>query len=187
LEELQQQLLKDGNYIIDLPNRDPRDLARQAVVTASSEGTCTNQKMVAVNIINGYARAENGKPNAWIPDKNANGPHWAELSWSQPQTFNIVHVMFQTATLAPKHFAVEVWQDNVWKQIAEVKENQHRRHVLGLDRQTTIRLRVVLDEPQGICEVRVYDEPQRLVDIARRAENNMRLPDVSPQLPWEQH
>lgn len=34
--DLQQQLLKDGCYIIDLPNQDPRDLARQAKVAASS-------------------------------------------------------------------------------------------------------------------------------------------------------
>jgi len=34
--DLQQQLLKDGCYIIDLPNQDPRDLALRATVTASS-------------------------------------------------------------------------------------------------------------------------------------------------------
>ncbi len=37
LVELQQQLLKDGCYLIDLPNQDPRDLALAAAVTASSE------------------------------------------------------------------------------------------------------------------------------------------------------
>lgn len=36
IQDLQQQLLKDGCYIIDLPNQDPRDLARGASVTASS-------------------------------------------------------------------------------------------------------------------------------------------------------
>lgn len=36
ISDLQQQLLKDGCYIIDLPNQDPRDLARSAKVTASS-------------------------------------------------------------------------------------------------------------------------------------------------------
>lgn len=34
--DLQQQLLKDGCYLIDLPNQDPRDLARDASVAASS-------------------------------------------------------------------------------------------------------------------------------------------------------
>jgi len=36
IAEVQQQLLKDGCYLIDLPNQDPRDLARTAKVTASS-------------------------------------------------------------------------------------------------------------------------------------------------------
>ena len=36
ITDLQQQLLKDGCYIIDLPNQDPRDLARSAKVSASS-------------------------------------------------------------------------------------------------------------------------------------------------------
>lgn len=35
--DLQQQLLKDGCYLIDLPNQDPRDLARGAKATASSQ------------------------------------------------------------------------------------------------------------------------------------------------------
>jgi hypothetical protein len=37
ITDLQQQLLKDGCYLIDLPNQDPRDLARQARATASSQ------------------------------------------------------------------------------------------------------------------------------------------------------
>jgi len=56
--------------------------------------------------------------------------------------------------------------------------------VLGVDRVPASKLRVVLTEARGICEVRVYDEPQRLVDVARRAHRNMRLPDQGPWLPW---
>jgi hypothetical protein len=186
IEELQQQLLKDGAYIIDLPNRDPRDLARKAAASASSEGTSPKgEKMAAANAIDGYARALGDKTSAWAPDDAAKGPHWLQLAWPQPQTFNVVHVAFQTAALAPKRFAVEAWQDGRWKPVAEVTENRHRRHVLGLDRLTASRLRVVLDEPRGLCEVRVYDEPERIVEIARRAERNMRLPDVGPWLPWD--
>jgi len=37
IAEVQQQLLKDGCYLIDLPNEDPRDLARRATATASSQ------------------------------------------------------------------------------------------------------------------------------------------------------
>jgi hypothetical protein len=193
-EELQQQLLKDGAYLIDLASRDPRDLARRAQVTASSEAVRGGRKMAAVHVISGHARAEGGNPNAWAPDGSQTGPPWLELCWPGAQTFNVVHLTFQTAALAPKRFAVEIWQAGGWKPLAEVGENRHRRHVLGFARQTASRLRIVLGEPRlaepgpgqpgGICEVRVYDEPQRLVEIARRAERTMRLPDAVPQLPF---
>lgn len=186
MEELQQQLLKDGAYLIALPNRDPRDLARRASVSASSERTGDGQALTADQIINGRARAEGDAANAWTPAPDAPRPHWVELAWPTPQTFNLVHVVFQTAALAPRRFAVEAWQEGGWRRIAEVAQNRHRRHPLGLDRQTTSRLRVVLDEPRGICEVRVYDEPEHAVEIARRAHANMRLPDQGPWLPWDQ-
>jgi hypothetical protein len=193
-EQLQQQLLKDGAYLIDLANCDPRDLARRARITASSEAVRAGKKMAAANVVNGYARAERGNPHAWAPDGSQQGPLWLELCWPESQSFNVVHLVFQTAALAPKRFAVEIWRDGQWKSVAEVGQNRHRRHVLGFARQTASRLRIVLDEPPvgqprpnepgGICEVRVYDEPQRLVEIAQRAERNMRLPDAPPQLPF---
>ena len=186
LEELQQQLLKDGAYLIDAANRDPRDLARRASVCASSERTENGERMAAKRVINGRHRAEGAQANAWAPDPGGERPHWVELSWPEAQPFNTVQVSFQTATLAPQRFSVETWQEGTWRQAAEVLQNRHRRHVLGLDRQTSSKLRVLLDEPCGICEIRVYDEPQRLVEIARRAHRNMRQPDQGPWLPWDQ-
>jgi len=142
--------------------------------------------MAAAAVTAGRSRAEGGKPNAWAPDPKAAGPHWIELAWPQPQTFNVVHLVFQTVRLAPKRFSLAAWQAGAWKPLVEVTDNRHRRHVLGLDRVTASRLRVVLDEPRGICQIRVYDEPQRTVEIARRAWHNMRLPDRGPWLPWDQ-
>lgn len=182
IEELQQQLLKDGAYIINLPNRDPCDLARKARAAASSE----SGDNVAGNIINGRARAEDGQTNAWVPRASDAGPHWVELAWETPVAFNVVHVVFQTASLAPRRFQVEAWRDGAWKPLAEVDDNRHRRHALGLDRVTTTKLRVVVGEPRGICEVRVYDEPNRIVADARRAHANLRQPDRGPWLPWDQ-
>jgi hypothetical protein len=97
----------------------------------------------------------------------------------------VVHINFQTWKLAPCDFSVEVWQGDRWQQVAEVTENRHRRHVLGLDRTVTSRLRVFEWEPAGICEIRVYEEPQQAVERARRAHDNMRLPDSGPWLLWE--
>jgi hypothetical protein len=184
IEDLQQQLLKEGAHIIGLRANDPRDLARKAAVTASSEGTHNNERTRAANAVNGYARAEDGRTNAWTPDPDASGPHWIQLRWDEPVTFNAVHVTFQTAPLAPKRFAVEMWADGTWRTIATVEQNRHRRHVLGLERISTTTLRVIVSGPAGICELRVYDEPEQFVAIARRAHRNMRLPDKGPWLPW---
>jgi hypothetical protein len=54
---IQQQLLRDDAYIIGLVNEDPRDLARTAVVTASSETQTSTLNGTAVNVISGQTRA----------------------------------------------------------------------------------------------------------------------------------
>ena len=190
LDELQQQLLKDGAYIIEMPNRDPRDLARSAAVTASSESTSPDgQRLAATNVTNGYARAERGKTNAWFPDPEASAPAWVELAWKEPHTFNVVHVTFPTKDHAPAAFQVQARQDGAWKTLAELTGCRHQRYTLGLERTTASRLRVVLGPRQflgpAISEIRVYDEPERVVQIARHATANMLAADDKPDLPWD--
>lgn len=190
LDQLQQQLLKDGAYLIALPNEDPGDLARSARATASSEKTLPEgEKMSAANVINGYARAADGKINAWSPAPSEPLPQWVELAWDRPQSFNVVHATFLTNDRAARRFAVEAWQNGTWQRLAEISENRHRRHVLGLDRTTASKLRLVLLEPgreeAGVCEIRVYDEPGEIVETARRRAHTMNLPDDGPGLPWD--
>ncbi len=181
---LQQQLLKEGAHIIRLASNDERDLARRAKVSASSEGDYKGEPTVATNVTDGVARFEGGKTHAWTPKAGASGPHWLELAWETPVALNMVHVAFQTVDRAPEQFTLEAHVDGTWKRMAQVSDNRHRRHVLGLDRVTTSKLRIVLAEAKGICEIRVYDEPKRLAETARRAHRNMRLPDQGPWLPW---
>jgi hypothetical protein len=190
LEDLQQQLLKDGATIIALPNRDPHDLARAATAAASSEKTRPEgERMAAANVIDGLARLTAGKTSAWAPDPRQPLPQWVELAWPTPQTFNTVHVTFLTNNNSPERFALEAWQSGTWRRVAEVNANRHRRHVLPLERVTTSRLRLVLIEvkpyEQGVCELRVYDEPPRVAQIARRAARLRDLPDDPPQLAWD--
>ena len=187
LARLQQQLLKEGAYIIGLKADDARDLAPKAAIRASSQRRRDDgQVMAASNVVNGLARAVGEAANAWAPADHDAGPPWIELAWAEPAVFNVVHVVFQTNDLAPERFAVEARQDGAWRQLAEVDDNRHRRHVLGLQRTTASKLRVVLGESAGICEIRVYDEPERVVEDARRAYRAMRQPDRGPWLPWDE-
>jgi hypothetical protein len=185
----QQQLLKEGAAVLDLKADDPRDLAQRAAATASSDVTYTSgERMAATNVVNGFARAVGERmketTNAWAPDPKATGPHWVQLTWPTPVTFNVIHISFQTADMAPGRFTVEAKGENKFTPLVEIDRNRHRRHVLGIDPVTTTALRVVLEEPAAICEIRVYEEPKRVVETARRAHRNMRLPDHGPFLPW---
>ena len=163
--------------------------------------------MAADNVTNGFARMIDGKTNAWAADPKAAGPHWVELSWPKPRKFNMVYVSFQTKDLAPKAFRVKVLPEGLsgtsaddWKTVPVKTAKQHRRHEVVLDAKAlgnfasnntastntaATKLRVELDEPAGICEIRVYNEPDRVLRISRRAMANRDLPDAKPQLGWD--
>lgn len=187
--QLQQRLLKEGATIFDLQANDPQDLASEARVTASSYRThVSGDVMLPENVTNGYARAvgqrDQETTNAWAADPTAKPPHWVELDWPDPVSFNVIHVVFQTAELAPRSITVEALQMGTWKPVATVTKNRFRRLVLGIDPIKTSGLRLVLLEPAAVCELRVYQESARAVQIARRALRNMFLPDQGPFLPW---
>ena len=187
IEALQQQLLKEGAYLIGKAYDDPDNLARKADVTASSVGSYEGERMSPDNVTDGFSRLDRGDLHAWLPKEESSGPDWVELSWDRPVTLNTVHVYFQTRDWAPIRFRVEAWKGDGWKNLTEVRQNRHRRHLLGLDRVTTTKLRIVESEPCGICAVRVYDEPKSVVRSARRAHETMREPDTGPFLPWNEN
>ena len=190
LAALQQQLLKEGATIFELQADDPHDLARKATATASSWRThISGEKMLPENVINGFARAVGERmketTNAWGPDPAVADPHWLQLKWPEPVTFSVIHVTFQTVDTVPHRFAVEARCEGEWRPLIEIERNRHRRHVFGLTESVTAdAIRFSEDEPAAVCEIRIYQEPQRLVEIAQRAHANMRAPDEGPWLPW---
>jgi len=164
ITELQQQLLKDGCYLIDLPNSDPRDLARTAAVTASSVMIDEEREevMAPERVIDGYARAEHGVTHSWRPEVGQALPQWVELDFGKDVSFNCVHVSFQTRDHAADSFRIEVWEDGEWQTAAAITGNTQRRRVIWLDRVTSSKLRLVLakgPDDMAVCEIRVYDEP----------------------------
>ncbi|MFP4057426.1 MAG: FAD-dependent oxidoreductase [Candidatus Brocadiia bacterium] len=184
LTDLQQQLLKDGAHIIGLPNRDPRDLARQAALSASSERLQEEGRLSAENVIDGYARAANGETHAWQPEEG-DKTSWLQLAWAEPQAFNVVHVTFLTPRHLPDRFAVLVEQGGGWEAVAEVGSTDQRRHTLALERARASKLRVAFaGGGVAVNEVRVYDGPPRVVEVARRSERLKLAPDPAVMVPW---
>lgn len=92
IKELQQLLLKQDAYIIDVSNGDPYDLARTAGVRASSE----TRGYEAVNVINGVNRGVYTTKNRWISDPTQPTPQWIELHFREPKRIREVHLTFDT-------------------------------------------------------------------------------------------
>ena len=92
------RLLRDDQSIKNLPNRDARDLARQASVTASAE----KDKAKAELVIDGYTRDipdKRGDPvevHQWAAPVSDGNPAWIELKWSRPQRVSQVQITFDT-------------------------------------------------------------------------------------------
>ncbi len=86
IAELQQELLKNDCYLLGTRNTDPRDLARSAAVTASSE----QPGYAAANVINGIARSTETASNLWR--SRGLGPDGATLTLKLPAPASVSSV-----------------------------------------------------------------------------------------------
>jgi hypothetical protein len=90
--ELQQTLLRDDQSIKGRRSEDPRDRARQSMVTASA----AQDDSPAENVINGYTRAIPGKStNRWATELTPDGA-WIELAWDRPQKLDQIQLTFDS-------------------------------------------------------------------------------------------
>ncbi len=88
IEELQQLLLKDGQYIPGVNNKDKKDIARTAEIVADSE--CENGR--AINIVNGKTRPRDGEDYAWVSSGEL--PQSITLKFNEQKTINKVRITF---------------------------------------------------------------------------------------------
>lgn len=192
LVDLQQQLLKDGAYIIELPNSDPRDLA----LKISSFKASSNQHEIK-NVVNGYARfsasclyPERKKTilNAWCPDTSVEEESWMELGWNSVKKMNVIHLSFLTSALSAKQIVIEALQKGAWREVVNVENTlPHRRLVIPIGEVSTEKIRIRLKnmaQGMGVCEVRIYEEPKHIIEQIERANNTMTLPQEQILYPW---
>jgi hypothetical protein len=89
---LQQTLLRDDQSLRGFRNEDPRDLARQAKVTASSAEAANP----AEKVLDGYVRDIPGKEvHQWAGRMGPAGA-WIELKWDHPVPISEVQITFDT-------------------------------------------------------------------------------------------
>ncbi|MGB2824452.1 MAG: FAD-dependent oxidoreductase, partial [Phycisphaerae bacterium] len=157
VKELQQAMLKDGCYLMGVPNSDPDDLALGAKVTASS----SMKDMPPEQVNDGWNRVVAKDRSAWAPDPKAPPPHWVQLDLAKPTDVDTVHVTFEARSAACR---VEARTDGKWKTVTRIAGSGPRRLVRHFSPVRTGGVRLVIDKPSGppaICEIRLYHESKK--------------------------
>jgi hypothetical protein len=143
IPQLQQTLLRDGCYLVNVKNEDPADLALTAT-TRSPE------------VINGWNRESHGLPD---------GADWRgaiTLELEEPKTIREIHLTVNQIEYSAR-FTVEIATSTGWRAIAvrEVgKKTNNQRFVFRFDPAQAKQVRFRLhesDKPLRICETRVYE------------------------------
>lgn len=174
---LQQRLLRDDAFLLDLKNSDPRDLARQATVSASSQ----SKDGSATHVIDGMTRPLPSRLGSWADEglhrwESTTLPAWIELTWPTPQRIQEIHFTFdsglereltlsahdatnQKVVRAPQPELVQAYEvllDDVV--VCSTSQNLLRKRIHRLERPVSaslLRLRVLATH--GIDHARVFE------------------------------
>ena len=95
IDELQQQLLKDDCYIPGVRNHDPKDLALQARVSASS-----GERNAAL-VLDGVSRPEGEERNYWESGPLSEGAQTLSLCWEKRVAVRQVRLTWYTDLTRP--------------------------------------------------------------------------------------
>ena len=169
MDELQQILLKDGQFIPGCTNHDPEDLAATAAITADSWQSDGHPE----NVINGKTRATDGGDYAWISQSPL--PQSLVLTLKDPSKISQVRITLDmpfaryTMGYLPMptkdemltDFTVDIFVDNMWKCVGKVENNIQRLVVIDFEpclasavRINALRAKAI--DKAIIPEVRIY-------------------------------
>ena len=170
MDEFQQILLRDDQFIPGVKNRDSKDLALCAEVTASSidRPGCSPE-----NVVNGVTRPLDGGENMWMSSSKESVPQWVMLQWEEPREISSVQCVFDT-NLKPnawhagprpaacaKDFRIECRVDGTWKTVVSEQGNfkRLRRHTFSAVNADAVRLTVLSNNKYRcarVFEIRAY-------------------------------
>ena len=175
-DELQQELLKEDCFIPGLINKDEKDLAKTAVVTASS----ALNGFGAENVVNGISR---GDKNKWLSDGISEKGETLSLDLKRECEISQVRLTFDSNFNYPikltmsrvrqneqrigvppelvKDYTVTLWKDG--KKAAEkiIKDNTQRLNVIDFEPTLCDKITVTVYSTNGcenarIFEIRIY-------------------------------
>lgn len=180
ISDLQQQLLKDDQYIPDLPADDPEDLVLQADISASSQ----QENCAAEKVADGVTRFRDGDTHQWVSDPDEDMPQWLQLRLPEARTVRQVHLTFDsgyerplTLTLSDSYnarmirgpqpetvadYTIEGGTKDEMQQVVRNQGNYQRKLVHDIEPIQADTIRISVERTNGdpsarIFEVRVYE------------------------------
>lgn len=175
MDELQQTLLRDDCYIPGIRNTDEADLARTAVVTATS----AKEGFGPEEVINGISRGEGEEKNIWISDGIGADGETLTLKLKETSTVSQVRLTFdsnftyaikvtmsakrqkQQRVGAPmelvKDYTVALWKDGQKVGEKEVRENVQRANVVNFDPTECDEITVTVHSTNGAEDVHIFE------------------------------
>ncbi|MGC6505912.1 MAG: FAD-dependent oxidoreductase [Coraliomargaritaceae bacterium] len=172
IQALQQQLLKDDQYIIGFENEDPKDLARSAQVTASSEWSDAYR---AENVISGVSRIVGDTKHMWASDPEATMPQSLELDLGKATRMSAVYLTFDTDLNDKRHtewdhpsedrmppesvrdYRVDAFVEGEWKTLAKVENNYQRRRIHRFEETEVSKIKILVQATNGDSSARIYE------------------------------
>lgn len=174
IRELQQKLLRQDCYIPGIPNADPLDMARNAIVAASG----CREGAEPENIINGWSRTIGQSKNYWQPadEKDA----WIELKLPRERTIREVQILFDsnlsreimislsgvhlkdqergTPSTLVKDFALDFLRKESVVSVQEICGNYQRRVLVSLEKAVSCdAVRMRIRSTHGVAAPKVFE------------------------------
>ncbi len=175
ITQLQQTLLADDCYIPGFVNLDERDLARKAVITASSQ----KKGFEAVQVSKGLTREMGDESGAWHSQPIREGSQWISLKLHQPAYVECVQMIFDSdfskekkitlssrrqAQQVPgipqtlvKDYDVQLYYQNKPVQNQSFKNNHLRLVRAAFEPTLCDEVRLVVHQTNGAQEARVFE------------------------------
>lgn len=172
IDELQEQLMRDDAYIPNRPSKDPKNLARKAVLFTSSSTSSGQVK----NLIDGWQRDKIDEIHHW---QSIDLPAWVKMEWDKPTKMNVVELKCDTNTnrniqmynrakseitccntVPPeltKAIQLEALVDNKWVKLGEITQNKTRLIKFLFKTLEVKAIQVYITETYGMPYCRLYE------------------------------
>ncbi len=185
VKNIQQQLLRDDAFLINLPNDDIANLIPLATITATSEqvdGKASEVTTSQTRSVHGNQGAppERNLPGThrWMSDPADGFPATLSVSWQEPIKIHQLRLIFDTGlhrhlTLTQldsycdsmtwgspqpetvKDYSIDFFDGNKWTQMLSVADNYQRRRVHPFNGAAISALRISVTASNGIDHARI--------------------------------